>query len=166
LSKAISALGSVPEGFRVFLYVYDNETTKRDATGVPDPTHSVPAAHDLFMVTRYARSASPHEEVHIVARAVYGPCFSTAIYEGLALSVEGNWKGEDMAMHAATLQRRGKLPGPAVLLDEEKFRALPDDIRFPAAGAFMTFLLDTYDLTGVKKIYGWQDGAVATFAQP
>jgi hypothetical protein len=164
LTKAVAALGSIPEGFRIFLYVYEDEITKRDATGVPDPTHSVPAEHDLYMVTRYARSTSPHEEVHIVARAAYGPCFSTAVYEGLALSVEGTWKGDNMEMHAALLQRSGKLPGPAVLLDEEKFRALPDEMRLPAAGAFMTWLGETYGTGGIRKIYGWNDGRIATFA--
>ena len=164
LAKAVAALGKVPEGFKIYLYVYDDEVAKRDATGVADPTHSVPSGGDLFMTRRYARSTSPHEEVHLIARIVYGPCFSTAIYEGLALSVETTWKGDGMAMHAANLKRQGKLPGPGALLDEVKFRALPDDVGLPAAGAFMTFLRETYGPEGLKKIYSWDDERVSTFA--
>jgi tetratricopeptide (TPR) repeat protein len=58
-------------------------------------------------------------------------------------------------MHTALLSRQGKLPGPAVLLDEEGFRALPDAIGLPAAGAFMTWLRQTYGPAGLKAIYGW-----------
>jgi hypothetical protein len=164
LAKAEAALGKVPEGFKIFLYVYDDELAKRDATGVADPTHSVPSEGDLFMTRRYARSTSPHEEVHLIARIAYGPCFSTAVYEGLALSVETTWKGDGMAMHAANLKRQGKLPGPGALLDEVKFRALPETVSLPAAGAFMTFIRETYGAEGVKKIYSWDDERVATFA--
>lgn len=164
LAKAIAAVGPVPPGFQILFYVYEDEAAKRDASGVADPTHSVLASKELYMVRRYARSTSPHEEVHLVARAVYGPCFSSAIYEGLAIAVEGTWKGSDMNAHAAVLSRQGKLPGPAVLLDEERFRALPDALGLPAAGIFMTYLRQTYGPEGVKKIYGWDRGGVAAFA--
>jgi hypothetical protein len=164
LTKAIEAVGPPPEGFRVLLSVYEDELTKRDATGVSDPTHSVLPTHEIFMVHRFARSTNPHEEIHVVARAVYGPCFSTAVYEGFALAVDNMWRGYDMETHAAMLRRAGKLPGPAVLLDEERLRALPDEIALPASGAFMTWIREAYGPGAIKKVYGWSDTQVSTFA--
>ena len=164
LTKAIAAVGAPSETFKMYLVVYEDEIGKRDATGVSDPTHSVLPTHEIYMVRRFARSTNPHEEIHVVARAVLGPCFSTAVYEGYALSLDNLWRGYDMAMHAAMLRRAGKLPGPAVLLDEERLRALPDEIALPASGAFVTWLREAYGPGGIKKIYGWSDGQPATFA--
>ncbi|HEX4823152.1 MAG TPA: hypothetical protein VFV19_02455 [Candidatus Polarisedimenticolaceae bacterium] len=164
LTKAIEAVGAPPEGFKIYLVVYEDETSKRDATGIGDPTHSVLPTHEIYMVRRFARSTNPHEEIHVVGRAVLGPCFSTALYEGYALSLDNLWRGYDMPMHAAMLRRASKLPGPSVLLDEERLRALPDEIALPASGVFVTWLRETYGPGVVKKVYGWSDGQVATFA--
>jgi len=164
LTRAIEAVGAPPEGFRIYLTVFEDEITKRDWTGVSDPTHSVVATSELYMVRKFARSTSPHEEIHIVARKLYGPCFSTAIYEGYALSVDKTWHGNDMEMHAATLRRAGKLPAPSVLLDEERLRALPDEIALPASGAFMLWIRETYGAGAIRKVYGWNDGKVETLA--
>jgi hypothetical protein len=164
LTKAIEAVGAPPGGFRIQLVVFDSERDKRDMSGVADPTHSVLPTRELFMVRRFARSTSPHEEIHILARALYGPCFSTALFEGYALSVERSWKGADMDLHAAMLRRGGNLPGPSVLLDEERLRSLPDEIGLPASGVFVTWLRETYGPGAIRKVYGWDDGEIATLA--
>lgn len=163
-AKATAALGNPKEGFRIYLYVYENETVKRDATGVADPTHSVPANREIYMVQRYARSTSPHEEVHVLARTLYGPCLNSALYEGLALAVEGVWHGTDLDMHAALFRRAGKLPGPSALLDEVRFRALPDELSLPAAGALVTWLREAYGAPAFKRAYSWDDENIGTFA--
>ena len=164
LTKAIEAVGAPPEGFKIYLVVYEDEISKHDATGISDPTHSVLPTHEIYMVRRFARSTNPHEEIHVVARAVMGPCFSTAVYEGYALSLDNMWRGYDMTMHAAMLRRAGKLPGPAVLLDEERLRALPDEIALPASGAFVSWLREAYGPGAIKKVYGWSEGGATSFA--
>ncbi len=163
-AKAVAAIGPAPEGFRVQLYVYDDKDRKQKASGVPDPTHAVPGGREIHAIRGYALSETPREEIHLLARAAYGPCFLSAIYEGLALSTENSLRGEDLEMHAARLRSMGKLPLLADLLDEERFRALPTEAGAAAAGAFMTWLRETYGPAGIKKSYGLGEGRVGALA--
>ena len=163
-AKAVAAIGPAPQGFRVQLYIYDDKETKQNASGVPDPTHAIPGTREIHAIRRYALSPSPREEIHVLARDAYGPCFLTAIYEGLALSAETTLRGDNLELHAARLRTAGKLPDPAELLDEERFRALPTEVGAAAAGAFMTWLRQTYGPAGVKKVYGLSDGRPAALA--
>jgi len=163
-AKAVAAIGPAPDGFRVQLYVYDDKDDKQKATGVPDPTHAVASGREIHALRGYALAPSPREEIHLLARAAYGPCFLTAIYVGLAHSAENSVRGEDLEMHAARLRSMGKLPSLADLLDEERFRTLPTEVGAAAAGAFMTWLRQTYGPAGVKKSYGLGEGRVAALA--
>ena len=163
-AKAVAVIGPAPKGFRVQLYIYDDKETKLTASGVPDPTHAIPGAREIHAIRRYALSPSPREEIHVLARDAYGPCYLTAIYEGLVLAAENTLRGEGLELHTARLRTAGKLPGPAELLDEERFRALPEEVGAAAAGAFMTWLRQTYGPAGAKKIYGLSDGRPAALA--
>lgn len=163
-AKAVAAIGPAPEGYKVLLFLYPDEAAKQNATGVPDPTHAIPAEREIDAVRSYALSPSPREEIHLLARHAYGPCFLTAIYEGLALSEETTLRGEDLDAHAARLRAAGKLPTIAELLDEERLRALPTETGAVASGIFMKWLRQTYGPAGVKKIYGLTDGRPAAFA--
>ena len=71
------------------------------------------------MTTRYARSESPHEEIHFLAQERLGACFSTALYEGLSFSYEPVFRGQELGLHAAVLLERREFPSIAQLLDEE-----------------------------------------------
>jgi hypothetical protein len=164
LSRAVAAIGPLPDGFRIKLYVYPDEAAKRDATGVDDPTHSVSGIREIYATKPYALAPSPREEVHVLARELYGPCYISSIHEGLAFASENSLRGETMETHAARLRASHKLPTLSELLDEETFRALPPDVRAAAAGVFMAWLRQTYGPSGVKKIYGLADGRTATLA--
>jgi hypothetical protein len=164
-AKAAAAIGPAPEGFRITLYLYEDKDTKQKATGVPDPTHGVPSQREIHAIRSYALSTSPHEEIHALARAVYGPSFLTAIYEGLAFSVENTVRGEDLGLLAARSRESGKLVALADLLDEERFRTLPTEAGSAAAGTLMAWVRQTYGPAGVKKCYGLADGRVAALAE-
>jgi len=164
LRRAEAGVGPLPH-LRIFLVLFDDETAKKEGSGVADPTHSLPWAHEIDMTRRYARSSSPHEEVHVLARDAYGPCFLSALYEGLALAVEGTWRGQDIEMHAAMLQAGGGMPELANLLDEVRFRSLPEDLGMAAAGVFAEWLRETYGAAGLKKVYGLSDGTPAALAR-
>jgi hypothetical protein len=164
LSKAVAALGPLPSGFRIQLFVYPDETTKEDASGVKDPTHAIPGGREIHALRSYARTPSPREEIHILAHDTYGPGYLTAIYEGLALSTENILRGDDMETHAAKLRSANRLPEIADLLDEERFRALPVETGAAAAGVFMTWIRDAYGPAGVKKIYSLSDGGTRALA--
>jgi Flp pilus assembly protein TadD len=164
LSQAMAAIGPLAEGFRIKLYVYADESAKREATGVNDPMHTVPGSREIHATRAYALSPSPREEIHVLAREAYGPCFITSIHEGLALSSENSLRGDTMETHAARLRASHKLPTLSELLDEESFRALPEETGAAAAGVFMTWLRQTYGPSGVKKIYGLADAKAAALA--
>jgi hypothetical protein len=163
-AKAAAAVGTVPKAFRVALFVYEDEKQKKEATGVGDPTHVLLRGREIHMTRRFALAPTPREEVHVLAREIYGPCFLTAVCDGFALSVENSWRGDDMEMHAALMRSAGKLPEPAVLLDEERFRALPEETGPAAAGVFMTWLRQTYGPAGLKKVFALRDGRAAELA--
>jgi tetratricopeptide (TPR) repeat protein len=118
----------------------------------------------MHLSRRVALAVSPREELHILAREVFGPCFLSAIYEGLAMSYVNSWQGDDMETHAALLRSTGKLPSVAALLDEQRFRATPPEQSAVEAGVFITWIRQAYGVPGLKKMYGLADGRPAALA--
>jgi len=163
-AKAAAAMGQAPSGFRIRLFVYENDEAKLIATSVGDPSHEVPPARELHLTKKVALIPSPRGEVHMLARELYGPCFLTSIYEGLGLAVENQLEGLDMEMYGATMRSAGTLPDLATLLDEEKFRASVQQVGPAGAGVFMTWVRQSYGAAGVKKVYGFTGGGPAAFA--
>src|SRR5262245_6713127 len=163
-TKAVAAMGPAPKGFRIKLFVYDKDETKLASSSVGDPAHEVPAARELHMTKRVALIPSPRGEVHVLAREMYGPCYLTSIYEGLALAYENQLDGMEMDLAAATLRSAGRLPDLATLLDEESFRASVGQTGPAGAGVFMAWVRQTYGVPGVKKAYGFPGGTPAAFA--
>ena len=162
--KVTQALGTPRPEFRIRLFVFEDDAAKKQLTGIEDPAHAVPGARELDMTRRFARSTSPHEDVHVVARELFGPSSLTATYEGLALAVENSWRGDSMEVHAAIARSAGSLPELALVLDEERLRAYPNESGFLAAGIFMTWLRQTYGIDGVRKAYGLTVGTPAALA--
>ena len=164
LARAVAAIGPAPKGFRIQLFIYKDAAEKKDATGVPDPTHAITADREIHATKAYALASSPREEVNILASEIYGPSVLTAIRDGYALSTEDTLRGEDMATHAARLREAKKFPAIADLVEEERFRALPPEIGTAAAGVFMTWLRQAYGPAAMKKIYGLNEGTAAALA--
>lgn len=140
LRKAAELLGGKLDGFRAVVFVYDDEPAKKSWTGVEGDTHSVPREREMHMSRRAARSATPHEELHLIARQVFGPSVVTSLYEGFAYALQGSWRGLDPLVSAALLAETRRLPALADLLDEERFRQMPDPVAIPAAAALAGWL--------------------------
>ena len=164
LVRAEAAIGPLPK-LRIYLMIFEDEAAKKEGTGVSEPTHSLPWAHEIDMVRRYARSSSPHEEVHLLARDAYGPCYLSALYEGLAIAVDGTWRGLDLELQAAMLKAGKQLPDLSTLLDEVRLRSLPDDLQSAASGVFGTWFRAVYGAPGLKKAYGVRDGTPGALAR-
>lgn len=165
LTAAAGVLGPVPKGFRIRLAVYKDEQEKKERTGIDSPAHSVPGSRELHMLPRMARSSSPHEEIHLLAGEVLGPCRLTTMYEGLALSVDGSYKGTDLAVHAASMLAEGALPPLRSLLDEEEARSLPLDARFASAGLLLSWIRETAGPSGLARVYRIGEGTVEALAR-
>ncbi len=150
--QVVQALGDPGAGFKLDLYIYDDEETKLKLTGVKAGAHSVLGAGEMHMTVRFARSSSIHEDVHPVAGHLLGPTASTAAYEGLAYAVEPVLLDQPLTYYAAMMINEDSMPSIADLLDEERFRKLPNARRFAASGLLMTWLRD---LAGLKKLTNW-----------
>ncbi len=164
LGRAAAALGVAVPDFRITLRVFGDEKTMAERIGLPDLAVSFPWNRELDIARRVARSGSSHEEVHLLARQVLGPCYVSALYEGLALSVEGSYRGTPLEVLVAAMSERKSLPRVADLLDEEKFRALPDETRLPAAGMLISWIRANGDRDTLTRAYTIRDGALASLA--
>jgi hypothetical protein len=153
LAQAIAKLGAPPAGFRVQLVVYKDEAEKKERTGVEDATHSILSRREMHVVRRAARWTPPHEETHLVAREVLGPSYVTALYEGLAIAVDGTFRSADLGIHAAVLSDRNVLPPVESILDEEKLRALPDQVGFVSAGLLVAWLREALPADAFRRVY-------------
>jgi tetratricopeptide (TPR) repeat protein len=165
LARAVATLGAPGEGFRIRLVVYKDEAEKKERTGIEDATHSILDRREMHVVRRAARWAPPHEETHLVARATLGPSYLTAFYEGLALSVDGTFRSLDLALQAAILTDRNLLPPLETVLDEERLRALPDEVGFVAAGLLVDWLRATVPPESFRRLYGSTSCAPADIAR-
>jgi hypothetical protein len=162
-TRAGAALGGVDNPPTIKLYVYADEDLKKKMTGVADPAHSLPRKRELHMVPRYARAPSPHEEIHLLAHREYGPCYLTALYEGLAVGVDGSYQGLDIDVQAALMLDSGVFPELDRLLDEENGRALGEKIRWPSAGLLVQWLRG---IAGERwpEVYMLREGTVEALA--
>jgi hypothetical protein len=164
LLAAAKKLGvEVPKDFVVTLTLYKDEDAKRERTGVGDPVHSVPSRRELHLVRRVARSTSPHEEIHLLARARLGACFSTALYEGLSLDIEGSWRGQDLEVSGALLLASGRVAAASDLLDEERLRRIADAGGYVTSGLFVRWLRQTRPAS-FPAIYALADPTAASVA--
>lgn len=139
-ASAAEAIGAPPETYRIALHLYADEATKKALTGVDDPAHAFPRKAELHMTARAARSASPHEEAHLLAGVALGSTVVTALYEGLAISVEDRVRGLPLEVAGAILHDGGGVPPLDALLDEERFRSMPESVGPVAAGLLASFI--------------------------
>ncbi|MBZ5640410.1 MAG: hypothetical protein LAO51_16840 [Acidobacteriia bacterium] len=161
LARAAAHVGPVPEGYRILLHVYEDEAEKERRTGLKDPAHSIPTARELSMVRKAARSPSPHEEIHLLAGAVFGPCALTTMYEGLAIGEEKAFRGTDLDLLAAGMLDNGVFPTVDDVLNEETARSMLESVRFPTAALLVNWLRETAGADGFRKAYISPTGSAA-----
>lgn len=165
LARAASALGVSLDGYRATVFVYADADAKKTRTGVPDAAHALPGRREVHMTRAAARSASPHEEVHLLAHEAFGPCAVTSLYEGLAVSVEGAHAGVDLETRGALLLERGALRALGDVLDEEKMRNGPAEVAMPAAGLLVSWIRETGGREALARAYTIPEGSVEALAK-
>jgi hypothetical protein len=154
LKEAARLLAVSLEGYRASVHVYTDVAEKEDLSGVPDVAHALGRRRELHVTLRGARMASPHEEIHLLARERWGPCHLTALYEGLPHDLEGSVLGIELALHAARLAEEDAIPTLGTLLNEESFRALGRTVAAPAAGMLVRWLRQTSSPETWTRLYG------------
>lgn len=164
-AKVVATLGDPAPAPRIDLWVYDDEGSKKELTGVGDPVHTIPLEREIHMTRRAARSGSAREETHLVARARLGPAYLSAAYEGLGISVDGSWRGRELDVEGALMSEAGRVPGAADLFDEEHFRAAIEAGSLPAAGLFFSWLRATQPPAVLSRVYGLVEGSPAALSR-
>ncbi|HKQ60178.1 MAG TPA: tetratricopeptide repeat protein [Candidatus Polarisedimenticolaceae bacterium] len=153
-AKAAGSFGAPPADFRIELYVYPNKEDVARRTGSTETVHSNPARRELHMVLDAARASSPHEELHLLARAALGPCYLTALYEGLAVVLDPTVGSSELQVYAALLVEHEQIPTLDSLLDEESLRTLTrKGVAFPSAGLLVAWLRGA-DPAAFARLYG------------
>jgi len=160
LAGAASAIGESASGLLVQLHVYANAEQKERITGVPDEVHSIPSRRELHMTLPLARSAFPHEEVHLIAGRNLGTSNLTTVYEGLALSADGLYEGVPIDVQTAMMIKAGAFPTLDDLLDETTAREIPEAVRYPAAGMLMRWVWETAEGDRRRDVYTLRRGSV------
>jgi tetratricopeptide (TPR) repeat protein len=154
LAAALASLGQPANPLQIDLYLFPDLEVKETLSGVPDPMHSLGRSVELFMLPRDALSDSPHEEVHLIAQQVYGPCYHTALHEGLAMIAGHPSAAEKLSVYAAGLVDQEALPSIAELLDEEGVRVLNlRGLGFPAAGLLVQWIQEQGGPEVLKQVY-------------
>ena len=155
---AAAAFLAVPlDDVRIQLYVFADDKTKERLTGVPDAVHSLGREQELHMLTDHARTPNPHEETHLLAYRRFGPCYHTAIHEGLPLALEHAGGDRSLSTYAAALVSTRSVPAVETLLDETGIRSLNrGQMGFPASGLLVSWILDRGGLDLLGKLYAYK----------
>jgi len=164
LAGAATAIGGSAYGLTVQLHVYADAEQKERITGVPDPAHSIPSRREIHMTLPFARSAFPHEEVHLIAGRNLGTSNLTTVYEGLALSADGVYEGMPIDVRTAMIVEADALPALDDLLDETAAREIPKAVRYPMAGMLMRWVWETADGDRRRDVYTLPRGSVEELA--
>ena len=118
-----------------------------------------------------------HEVVHLYS-SVFGR--TVALFsEGLAVAFQINapagdtvpkWSGTPVHTLARTFRQEGRLAPLSSIAYTNSFRAIDANVAYPEAGSFVRFLIDTYGLDAMKRLYAASqpsdsaDRIAATFA--
>ncbi len=154
LGQAAEALGiAIPENFRVQLSIYKDAATKTELTGIPDAVHSLAVLGQLGMPMRHAGSPNPHEEFHLLAGRLYGTCFLTAMYEGLATTAENHRQPEQFDAWAALLVQRDEILSLDTVFDNEKIKAVAGDLTFPTSALVVRWIRETTEPADFGRLY-------------
>ncbi|HEX5044489.1 MAG TPA: tetratricopeptide repeat protein [Candidatus Polarisedimenticolaceae bacterium] len=165
LSKAIASLGNPGPDFRVHLLLYPDEAAKLAATGIAGAAHAIPRDRELHMTEEAASTASEHEEIHLVARAVLGPSYLNVLYEGLALARQGTFGDTPLDLVAAAVLERAAWPKVAEILDDASARRASDGRLLPAAGLLLQWVESVGGKAALGKVVSLKEGSPEAMAR-
>jgi tetratricopeptide (TPR) repeat protein len=154
LAMASTALGEPDPPMQIDLFIYPTATIKFEETSVPDEVHSLVRSQELHMLTPYARTPNPHEELHLVARRMMGASYHTALYEGLALALGEREPGGGREVYAAAIVDHEGSPSIDQLLDEARLRRVGNGgLAYPAGSLLVAWILERGGTELLEKVY-------------
>lgn len=111
-----------------------------------------------------------HEDTHIISYQLCSPQ-SEFLLEGLACCMEQLWWGIDNLAWTAYYFKNALLPPVADMFDNEAFASVDCFISYPAAGAFVQYLMLRFGMERFLRFYSavdesCTDGAEHIFGYP
>jgi tetratricopeptide (TPR) repeat protein len=164
-SAATVALDAAPpQPTKIKVYVYKDSETKQVLCDVSDARHHLAARGELHLTRAIATDPNLHEDMHLIARQLYGPGFISLLVEGLAVWAEQQQGPDEFPVYAAMLTEV-QLPSLAQLLDEETMRVLNRGrTGFSLAGLFVAWLRAEVGPEAIGKLYGHYSSDPELFA--
>lgn len=100
----------------------------------------------------------PHEDTHLISFAINFP-ESDFVVEGLAMCMDGLWWGVPNEVWAAYYKRNNPELSVILLLDNAVFATKGCEVTYPIAGAFTSFLINTYGIGRYLELYKYKGNA-------
>jgi hypothetical protein len=127
---------------RVVFWKYPDLDAKEEYTGTRGNAIVIGGeVHSIWATDR-------HEVVHVLAPAWGDP--PALLGEGLAVYISGAWQGQPVRAAAAAV----RAPPLGAILETGAFRALPDEVSYPVAGAFVEWIVAAHGKEALRRLYG------------
>lgn len=158
--QAMHKLGVMHMG-RIRSYLYPDPDTKRSLLGPAVTNIAKPWAREIHLNVEAVDNSLLHELAHVIAGNFGMPLLrisnSTALIEGVAMSVEGVWGNRTLHEHAAAIVHFELVRDPAALLDNRRFAQHYSAVSYILAGSFVQYLTDRYGIHRLRSAYAWSD---------
>jgi hypothetical protein len=151
-----SAQLSVSLGQKIQYYKFTDANQKQQLTGMAGNGDSDTSTDSIYIIW----PDDNHETTHLLTATIGIP--TPFVNEGMAVANQTdpldkiyspNWNGDSPHYWAKEYLQSGQLPALSSLLDQNTFEAFDPNMSYPIAGSFVRYLIDTYGITAVLKLF-------------
>ena len=151
-----SAQLSVNLGQKIQYYKFTDANQKQQLTGMAGNGNADPSTDSIYSIW----PKDNHETTHLLTATIGMP--TPFINEGMAVANQTDpldkiytpdWNGNSPHHWAKQYLQAGQLPALSSLLDKSAFEAFDPNMSYPIAGSFIRYLIDTYGITAVLKLF-------------
>ena len=141
---------------KIQYYKFTDVNQKQQLSGVGGNAHADTSTNSVFTIW----PSDNHETTHLLTATIGMP--TPFINEGIAVANQTdpldkiytpNWNGNSPHYWAKQYLQAGQLPALSSLLDESAFEAFDPNMSYPIAGSFIRYLIDTYGMAAVLKLF-------------
>lgn len=167
----ISGQLSVDLEQQIQYYKFTDVTQKQQLTGQGGNGDADPSTDSIYTIW----PDDNHETTHLLTATIGTP--TPFFNEGIAVANQTdpldkiytpNWNGYSPHHWAQAYLKAGTLPALSGLLEMNAFSAFDPNMSYPIAGSFMRYLIDTYGMNTVLKLFAgasYSDSPSTTMAR-
>jgi hypothetical protein len=147
----------MPSYGRITSYIYPSVEMKRKLIGAGETNFAKPWSSEIHMHKQAMTASLKHELVHVMAAPFGVPVIRASLrpglVEGLAMAIEWDWGNRTLHQYAAGIQRSGLSADIQELMSIGGFAARGSSVSYVLAGSFCRFLIDTYGIGLMTRLY-------------